>query len=1578
GGSGNDLLYGDSYYSPYSPDVDIDWRVWDFSIDYSISNDGNHATFNANLFSVFEGTNTEPDGNDILYGGQGIDVIYGEGGDDILSGDDDVDSLTGGAGKDLLMGGVGDDWLWGDDGEDVTITGDDTLLGEAGVDHLYGGPGNDVLFGGADGDRLKGDDMLDSISVSGNDTLYGEGGDDELIGGPGDDYLDGGAGADSLFGDQDERFPGMVGNDILIGGAGDDYLDGGAGADVLYGGEGDDIYVVDDASDVIAENDAEGVDTVLVSFDYVLPNNIENIAILSSVMANATGDARANRLFGSEFTNTLEGLGGDDLLFGRAGDDVLNGGVGVDQLFGENGNDRLNGGVQNDTLYGGAGDDVFVATLGSGTDIIIDVEGINAVEFGAGITQDSLDLVQYQGDDGAYYLRVNYGASGDAIIIKNGPSGAIQSYRFNDGSSVTHEALMGQEPVPLLIDGTPYNDVIHGSAMADRVDAGLGDDQIYGAAGADTLMGGQGADTLDGGADNDTLDGGVGNDTLLGGAGEDRYVLQWGMGSDLVIEDGAALSTLELGYGVQLSDLDIWRDQNDLMVRFAGSTGGVRIQGYGASPLNWQIQDESGTAHALEDFVTQPPSTATPLDFEDVASGFVNTVRSNFIETLMQPGESTGYTMAADGVLRKVNSYVSDNYSATVHESANIVVEDVSTNSDAYVQDTQAYTNDYSYSQTSIRVATMTSMLGSTGGMSGYGAGTRSYHSFATNASYEIPSGAGVVTVYGPTVDQDGGQDVQLDGYTGEIGTQQPIGVWVFDNGAGTGIPTIVTHDISHRDDTLTLERVTGGAGNNAITVEGHAVVDGGSGDDSIVANAVRWEYSYANEFTPNPYGYTGQFDSRNHGALLFGNAGADQIAGGAANDLLIGGAGDDSIDGRMGEDVYVVRQGEGGYDIVADSGTFVRINYETGASRYADWYYQSLGIPDYVDRLLRGETIPPLPPLSPNDFDAMAQLAQSEVIETDTVEFAEGINLDQLTLTWGEVVLNSPVPPESQPWMDEQGMQFRTLDISWAEGEGVRIVIPHTYVSPPPYEDDVPLGVIGSFTYDRSDESLGLGIEQFRFADGTVLSMEQMVALAPAMPSLDPYLAVGDLTLIGTAGDDVLTGQEGNDILDGDAGSDTLDGGAGDDTYILNGGDGFDLIGDVSGTDSIVYGPGIAFGDIRPLLAGGQVYLSNQNGSEDAVVIGGWGAAPVIENFVFEDAGQISAATLLAPRWSTYFDADLGQWNTVVVSSSGSVAVTASGSANGEISGTAQADLIVASGYVISGDGDDELHGLNGADTFEGGAGADNNDTLNGGSGNDYLGGFSGDDVLNGGSGADTMLGGEGNDTYYVDDMADVVTELSGHGEDTVNSAVNYALTAEVEWLRLTGDDSIDGTGNTSANTLFGNTGANVLMGDAGDDALLGRMGNDTLGGGAGNDSLTGGQGNDTYRFGRGDDVDTVVDYDAMDADPAVYGATVDVVRLGGDIAHDQLWFSRSGHDLQIGVIGTEDRMTLQDWYRGAAYQVDEVYAGDGYRLLNDQVDQLVQAMAAFAPPAGGELDLPANYRPDLDPVIAVNWQAA
>lgn len=73
---------------------------------------------------------------------------------------------------------------------------------------------------------------------------------------------------------------------------------------------------------------------------------------------------------------------------------------------------------------------------------------------------------------------------------------------------------------------------------------------------------------------------------------------------------------------------------------------------------------------------------------------------------------------------------------------------------------------------------------------------------------------------------------------------------------------------------------------------------------------------------------------------------------------------------------------------------------------------------------------------------------------------------------------------------------------------------------------------------------------------------------------------------------------------------------------------------------------------------------------------------------------------------------------------------------------------------------------------------------------------------------------------------------------------------------------------------------------------------------------------------------------------------------------------------------MGGTERVSIENWYGGSAYHLDQFRSADGKTLLDSQVQGLVDAMAAFGVPAGAEGNLTAAQRDELNLVIAANWQ--
>jgi Ca2+-binding RTX toxin-like protein len=428
---------------------------------------------------------------------------------------------------------------------------------------------------------------------------------------------------------------------------------------------------------------------------------------------------------------------------------------------------------------------------------------------------------------------------------------------------------------------------------------------------------------------------------------------------------------------------------------------------------------------------------------------------------------------------------------------------------------------------------------------------------------------------------------------------------------------------------------------------------------------------------------------------------------------------------------------------------------------------------------------------------------------------------------------------------------------------------------------------------------------------------------------------------LYGNAGDNVLTGGAGNDRLDGGGGNDILAGGLGDDTYVLNAdaeinegaGEGVDRV-EASVSHTLT-------AHLEQLVLLGSAAI-NGTGNDLDNLIQGNGAVNRLEGKAGNDV------------------LDGGAGNDTLLGGTGDDAyyVDSSRDVVTEIAGEGDDTVLSALGYTLGANVENLV--LTGAARVNGTGNALANQIVGNAASNTLTGG-AGDDTLDGGGGIDKLVGGVGNDTYIVDALGETVTERSNEGADLVLSSVGFTLPSNVENLGLTGAEAVNGTGNKLANVLAGNGAANVLSGGAGDD---------TLDGMAGADMLIGGTGSDSYVLGRGYGRDTVQEKDTTTG-------VADIAEFLSGVVAEQIWFRQVGNDLEASVIGTDDALVIQDWYLGNAYHVEQFKAaGDGRVLLDGSVQSLVEAMAAFAPPAVGQTTLPQAYRDALAGVIAANWQ--
>ena len=451
--------------------------------------------------------------------------------------DDDYLEATGGTADRYSMGSDFDDMLAGDDEADYIDggLGDDSIKGMGGDDSLKGDGGNDTLYGG------DGDDVLDG--GTGNDTIDGGAGDDELTGGSGNNTLDGGAGDDDIV-----IFLGALGVRVELD-------NDRARVQHAQAKPGEPLSFEDDA------DSGEGTDTLM---------NIENVK----------GTHYSDRIDGDEKANLLKGLDGADTINGLGGDDIIipNRPMVVEGEAPDDGVDVVDGGADDDTIsYEGEAADRDV-TIDLST-VVPEVEEVEADDQGQNAMEGVIAHV--------------------AAAVTNPP--VIDMIKV---IVVVDEDTEDESKVSTIehITGGAGDDDLTGDARANTLKGLGGGDTLRGGAGNDMLMGGEGIDMLHGGAGNDTLNGGAGADMLNGNAGDDTYV-EVGVGTGVTddVMEAENEGTDEVHY-TALADNEGTPDMDE-------SEAGVTV-----SPTPRNVEVVAGTQN--DDTITANVDGATILGLE--------------------------------------------------------------------------------------------------------------------------------------------------------------------------------------------------------------------------------------------------------------------------------------------------------------------------------------------------------------------------------------------------------------------------------------------------------------------------------------------------------------------------------------------------------------------------------------------------------------------------------------------------------------------------------------------------------------------------------------------------------------------------------------------------------------------------------------------------------------------------------------------------------------------------------------------------------------------------------------------------
>src|SRR5262245_27047360 len=271
-----------------------------------------------------------------------------------------------------------------------------------------------------------------------------------------------------------------------------------------------------------------------------------------------------NKVFGTIFSDLIQGTSGDDEIYALNGNDSIQGFEGADRLDGGGGidtafytdahvgvtvnldagrgwhgpaegdrlinienvfgsfyADALIGNNQANVLTGDGGNDTLVGSWG--TDTLDGGDGDDTLKGGGGA--DTLN-------GGAGIDTADYSQSppGDPLLGPSGVPVVLHPYAYSWWNDAEGDTLVEIEN----ITGSAYADYLAGDDGANVLRGMNGGDSLNGFGGDDRLYGGEGSDNLEGGSGTDIMVGGTGNDTYYVSEAVDVVMESAGQGSDTV------------------------------------------------------------------------------------------------------------------------------------------------------------------------------------------------------------------------------------------------------------------------------------------------------------------------------------------------------------------------------------------------------------------------------------------------------------------------------------------------------------------------------------------------------------------------------------------------------------------------------------------------------------------------------------------------------------------------------------------------------------------------------------------------------------------------------------------------------------------------------------------------------------------------------------------------------------------------------------------------------------------------------------------------------------------------------------